>query len=155
MKKIAISLFVLVLTVSFALPCSAGEDFFMQILKEGLVGAGAGAVGGAASGAMGRDIWKGALAGAGVNIVGGALLDSITNQTTYQTQRSYRVQPQQYYYTAQPQTYTVQIQSSPVYASQPSYNTGSTYEEGYQAGYYAGYKAGYTAGFKDGVREAQ
>ena len=41
-----------------------------DLLKEGLLGAGAGAVGGLASGAKGGDVWKGALAGAGVNIVG-------------------------------------------------------------------------------------
>jgi hypothetical protein len=94
-----------------------------DILKQGLLGAGSGAVGGAASGARGGDLWKGALAGAGVNIVGGALLDSISGQKVEDTR-------------------TVD-----------NMNSQTAYSEGYQAGYANSYKAGYTEGYRDGLQE--
>jgi len=96
-----------------------------DILKQGLLGAGSGAVGGAASGAKGGDIWKGALAGAGVNIVGGALLDSISGQKVAETR-------------------TVD-----------NMNSQTAYSDGYQAGYENAYKAGYTEGYREGLRESQ
>ena len=67
-------------SLSFLAQAHAGEDDSRNLLKEGLLGAGSGAIGGAVSGAKGRDLWKGALAGAGVNIVGGALLDSLSGE---------------------------------------------------------------------------
>ena len=96
-----------------------------DILKQGLLGAGSGAVGGAASGAKGGDLWKGALAGAGVNIVGGALLDSISGQKVQETR-------------------TVDNMSSQ-----------TAYSDGYQAGYENAYKAGYTEGYREGLQESQ
>ncbi|MFQ5953182.1 MAG: hypothetical protein ACE5JK_07245 [Candidatus Omnitrophota bacterium] len=95
-----------------------------DLLREGLLGAGAGAVGGAASGAKGGDIWKGALAGAGVNIVGGALLDSMSGDQVDTTQRIDSVSPR------------------------------TAYSDGYEAGYQNGYKQGYTEGYKDGLKES-
>ena len=77
--KIRALVYFLVFAMLLAVPLNevlAGTSS-QDLLRQGLLGAGAGAVGGAASGAKGRDIWKGALAGAGVNIVGGALLDSM------------------------------------------------------------------------------
>lgn len=94
-----------------------------DILKQGLLGAGAGAVGGAASGARGGDVWKGALAGAGVNIVGGALLDSISGERVQHTQRVDSTAPR------------------------------DAYSIGYQDGYQNGYKAGYMEGYREGLRE--
>ena len=95
-----------------------------DLLREGLLGAGAGAVGGAASGARGGDIWKGALAGAGVNIIGGALLDSMSGDQVDTTQRVDSVSPR------------------------------TAYSDGYEAGYQNGYKQGYTEGYKDGLKES-
>ena len=92
-----------------------------DLLKKGLLGAGAGAVGGAASGAKGGDVWKGALAGAGVNIIGGALLDSMSGEKTADVQ---------------------QVDSS---------SPRTAYSDGYEDGYRNGYKQGYTEGFKEGV----
>jgi len=97
-----------------------------DILKQGLLGAGAGAVGGAASGAKGGDVWKGALAGAGVNVVGGALLDSMSGNNSANTQQ----------------------QNADTYGAQNAYSSG------YEAGYGAGYKQGYTEGYKEGLKEA-
>jgi hypothetical protein len=95
-----------------------------DILKQGLLGAGAGAVGGAASGAKGKDVWKGALAGAGVNIVGGALLDSMSGEKVKDVNE-------------------VDSQSAR-----------SAYSDGYEDGYQNGYKKGYTDGYKEGLSEA-
>ena len=103
-----------------AFAATSSSDLF----KQGLLGAGSGAIGGAASGAKGRDVWKGALAGAGVNILGGALLDSISGE---------RVSSVEKVDTAQPRT---------------------AYSDGYEEGYHNGYKAGYTEGYKDGLRES-
>ena len=125
MKKIGISLIIIVLTVSFVVPCFAQRSSSANILRAGLLGAGAGALGGVASGARGEDVWKGALAGAGTNIIGGALLDSISGET---------------------------VQQEAGVAQMPSRDAYST---GYQEGYANGYKAGYLQGYKDGIRESQ
>lgn len=72
------------------------ESGTQKVLKQGLLGAGTGAL---AAGVSGGDAGKGALIGAGTNIIGGALLDAIT--TPSQPQRVYRrpaprqAQPQQ------------------------------------------------------------
>jgi len=61
-----------------------------QVLKQGLLGAGTGAI---ASGMSGGNAGKGALIGAGTNIIGGALLDAISQPA--QPKRVYRRAPQQ------------------------------------------------------------
>jgi hypothetical protein len=99
----------------------ADEEGTKKVLKEGLLGAGAGAVGGWASGAKTGDVWKGALAGAGVNIVGDALLDAISGERVESVDKVSRLDAQ------------------------------NAYKDGYKEGYANGYKQGYTAGFKDGV----
>ena len=124
----------LALAVVF-LTAFAGEGLAQKsssdILKEGLLGAGAGAVGGAASGAKGGDLWKGALAGAGVNVVGGALLDSISGEPVRQQSR---------------------VQQMP---SDDAYKTG--YQDGYTNGYKTGYAAAgneaYAQGYKDAIND--
>jgi hypothetical protein len=60
-----------------------------QVLKQGLLGAGTGAI---ASGMSGGNAGKGALIGAGTNIIGGALLDAISQPA--QPKRVYRRAPQ-------------------------------------------------------------
>ena len=122
MKKIFIVLLITAFMTSIVLPSSA-QNTSSNLLRAGLLGAGAGAIGGAASGAKGRDVWKGALAGAGVNIIGGVLLDSISGERVQTENR------------------VTQMQSRDAYST------------GYEAGFYNGYKAGYTEGLKDGIRE--
>ena len=95
-----------------------------DLLKEGLLGAGSGAVGGLASGAKGGDVWKGALAGAGVNIVGGALLDSISGEKVNDVD------------------HVQQMPSSDAYGA------------GYKEGFNNGYKQGYTQGYKEGIKDS-
>lgn len=122
MKKVFVILIIMGFMVSVVLPSSAQRSS-SDILRAGLLGAGAGAVGGAASGAKGSDVWKGALAGAGINIIGGALLDAISGETV-QTER-----------------HVNQLPSRDAYSS------------GYQEGFYNGYKAGYAEGLRDGITE--
>ena len=73
------------------------EDPTKKILKQGLLGAGTGAI---AAGASGGSAGKGALIGAGTNVIGGALLDTLMggpSQSQPQPQ-----QPQQVYYQQAP-----------------------------------------------------
>ena len=118
------------------------------MLRAGLLGAGAGAVGGAASGGKSRDIWKGALAGIGVNLIGGALLDSISGGNSQPARQTV--------YTREPASH-----SQPVYYhnsngydhGQAQHQSRTSYSEGYQAGYYNGFKEGYLQGLRDAARE--
>ncbi len=104
------------------IPTASGKSS-SDLLKEGLLGAGAGSVGGLASGAKGGDVWKGALAGAGVNIVGGALLDSISGEKVDSVKNVDKMDPQ------------------------------NAYGQGYKEGFNNGYKQGYTQGCKEGIKE--
>jgi len=61
------------------------ESSTAKVLKQGLLGAGTGAI---AAGASGGNAGKGALIGAGTGVIGGALLDAIT--TPSQPRRVYR-----------------------------------------------------------------
>lgn len=124
----AIKMMVCLLVVLGMAVLPRGESFAAQksssnLLKEGILGAGAGAIGGAASGAKGGDVWKGALAGAGVNIIGGALLDSMSGQKVDEAERVDTVSPR------------------------------TAYSDGYEAGYSNGYKKGYSDGYKEGLKE--
>jgi hypothetical protein len=110
---------------AFSFLAYAAQKNSSDLIKEGLLGAGAGAVGGLASGAKGGDVWKGALAGAGVNIVGGALLDSISGEKVDNVER------------------VQQLDSKDAYG------------QGYQEGFNNGYKQGYTQGYKEGLRDKQ
>ncbi len=101
-----------------------GEDESGGILKQGLFGAGVGAV---AAGASGGDAGKGALLGAGTNVVGNLLFGSITGSSQKQQQApAQRTQ----YYKQQPAQYERPPQRS---YSQEEYRRG--YEEGYRTGY--------------------
>lgn len=85
------------------------ESGTSKVLKQGLVGAGTGAL---ASGMSGGDAGKGALIGAGTAVIGNALLDAIT-QPPQQRRKVYRkAAPQQYQqqYQPQPQQYQQQYQ---------------------------------------------
>lgn len=127
--NIRIITIVCLLIVSFMMVFPANEGFARSkttsdLLREGLLGAGAGAVGGAVSGGKGGDLWKGALAGAGVNILGGVLLDGITGKKAQEVERVDSVSPR------------------------------TAYSDGYEDGYRNGYKKGYTDGYKEGLQES-
>jgi len=89
------------------------ESSTSKVLKQGLVGAGTGAL---ASGMSGGNAGKGALIGAGTSIIGNALLDAIT-QPPQQRRKVYRrIPPQQQYppqYQQQQQQYPAQYQQQP------------------------------------------
>lgn len=94
------------------------ESTSQKVLKQGLLGAGTGAI---AAGTTGGKAGEGALIGAGTGIVGGALLDMLTKPAPQSTGRVYRQprsQPQQYQ-----QPYQQQYQAQPQYQAQvPSQN---------------------------------
>jgi hypothetical protein len=96
----------------------SNEDYNKKVLKQGLLGAGTGAI---AAGASGGKAGQGALIGAGTNVIGGALLDTISTPS----QPQYQQQPQQYQYVQQqaPQysqaSYPVQAQGAYVEPPQP------------------------------------
>ena len=92
---------------------SGNEDPNKKILKQGLLGAGTGAI---AAGASGGSAGKGALIGAGTNVIGGALLDTLTTPSAPRAQTQYVQQaPVQY------------VQSTPQYAQQTPQYTQSSY----------------------------
>lgn len=122
MKRLWIVCLAVAFTFMAALSFAASNSS-SDLLKQGLLGAGAGAVGGAASGAKGGDVWKGALAGAGVNIIGGALLDSISGEKVENVDTVGKL------------------------------NSQDAYSQGYQDGFNNGYKQGYTQGYKEGIQE--
>ena len=90
-KKIFVIFAILVLTIfSTSLAYSTDEDT-RNILKQGLLGAGTGAI---AAGTSGGSAGQGALIGAGTNIIGGALLDMLTAPSASTARRA----PQPQYY---------------------------------------------------------
>ena len=106
---------------------SGNEDPNKKIIKQGLLGAGVGAISAEASGGKAG---TGALVGAGTNVIGGALLDSLTAPAPAPQQVQYVQQapPQQVQYVQQ-SSYPVQTQGTvvrqqqePVYYQQaPAY----------------------------------
>ena len=71
------------LVFSWPLPKVEAEDYYTtqdeqnkKVLKQGLMGAGVGAI---ASGTSGGNAGKGALIGAGTNVIGSALIDTLTS----------------------------------------------------------------------------
>ncbi|MDD5681573.1 MAG: glycine zipper family protein [Candidatus Omnitrophica bacterium] len=82
MKKFNIlTIAVLFLTATFiaSLAYCQDDDSTRNVLKQGLLGAGTGAI---ASGASGGNAGTGALIGAGTGVIGGALLDAITTPSS-------------------------------------------------------------------------
>ena len=99
------------------------EDQNLGILRQGLLGAGVGAISAEASGGKAG---QGALIGAGTNVIGGALLSILTGSPT-QTQSQPYQQPYQYQpapaptYYSQPRPVQVQVQPVYVYRQEPVY----------------------------------
>ncbi len=86
--KIFLAGFILIeLSLSCVSPKAGAEDYYTQdqqnkkILKEGVVGAGVGAL---AAGTSGGSAGKGALIGAGTNVIGSALIDTLTSSPSPQ-----------------------------------------------------------------------
>ena len=77
------------------------EDETRGILKQGLLGAGVGAI---SAGASGGKAGQGALIGAGTSVIGSALLDAITGPSASQ-RRSAPPPQDDYYYADQPEEY--------------------------------------------------
>lgn len=79
------------------------DDSTRQILKQGLLGAGTGAI---AAGTSGGNAGQGALIGAGTGVIGSALLDAITSPQQSQ-RRTYAAPPpdDDYYYADDPDMY--------------------------------------------------
>ena len=74
------------------------DDQTRNVLKQGLLGAGVGAI---SSGASGGNAGQGALIGAGTNVIGGALLDAVTTPSAPRRTAQRRVAappPQDEYY---------------------------------------------------------
>jgi hypothetical protein len=144
MRKILTIIVAVFFLEAYLVPNCPADDF-ASILKSGLLGAGAGAVGGAASGAKGRDVWKGALAGAAVNVVGGALLEAMS-QKSAPTRTYYAAAPQQACYAQQQPVVYAQPQAS--YCGQSGSCDLNT--DAYREAYLAGYKDGYAQATRDG-----
>ncbi|MDD5437263.1 MAG: glycine zipper family protein [Candidatus Omnitrophica bacterium] len=72
------------------------DDTTRNVLKNGLLGAGTGAI---ASGASGGNAGKGALIGAGTGALGGILLDAITTPSSSRSSRRSAPPPEDDYYT--------------------------------------------------------
>jgi len=66
------------------------DDSTKQVLKQGLLGAGTGAI---ASGASGGNAGQGALIGAGTGVIGGALLDAMTTPSSSNSRSRRRSAP--------------------------------------------------------------
>ena len=88
------------------------ESGTQKVLKQGLLGAGTGAI---ASGASGGNAGQGALIGAGTGVIGGALLDAITTPSQPQRVRVRRAAPppQQVVVPQQQYQQNVQVQEEP------------------------------------------
>jgi len=124
MKKIILMVVSCVLLAGWCVDAYAADSGII-ILRQGLLGAGTGAVATAATGGRGDAVWKGALIGMGVNVVGGALLDVLTQPST------------QYVVVDRP-------------AARPNPYT-SRARRIYRAGYRTGYRQGYRDGYDDAV----
>jgi len=141
MKKVSLVLLVFVFVVAVVLPVSAQSSSAASILRAGLLGAGSGAIGGAASGADSEDLWIAALTGAGVNIVGGSLLDVITNDNGNVTRQTIQTRP-------------VRVTQQKRKHNRNLINKKHITDKVYTEGFDAGYKAGFTSGFEEGYLAA-
>lgn len=110
LKNIFMICTILLLTAFLANIASATDEDTRNILKNGLLGAGTGAI---AAGTSGGNAGTGALVGAGTGVIGGALLDMITTPSAparraappqqYYDDQSYPDDQGEYYYEEPPQ----------------------------------------------------
>lgn len=94
----------LVLAALLAGVACADEEDTRNILKQGLLGAGVGAI---SAGASGGKAGQGALVGAGTAVIGSALLDAITESPSRSRSRRAPAEPppEDYYYSDEPEDY--------------------------------------------------
>jgi len=123
MRNLLIVAFIAVFVLTGSFGYAAEKKSSSDLLKAGVLGAGAGAVGGLASGGKGGDVWKGALAGAGITIVGGALLDAMSGEKVESVNNVQTMDPE------------------------------NAFGAGYKEGFNNGYKQGYTQGYREGIQE--
>jgi len=121
MKTLTTVILALALCFYAVAPALAAEDASKNILKQGILGAGTGAI---AAGASGGKAGQGALIGAGTGILGNILLDTLTGDNQSQPTQQQRERT----------TQTVDL-----------------YQEAYQEGYTDGFKDGYKEGLKAAV----
>lgn len=97
-KKVFMTLMVVFFTFAATAAAYGIEENTKNVLKQGLLGAGTGAI---ASGVSGGNAGTGALIGAGTNVIGGALLDAMTAPPAASSRSSSRrapAAPQPQYY---------------------------------------------------------
>ena len=126
MKRLSILIIVCLVSAIF---CSTTYADSIAVLKQGLLGAGTGAVASAMSGGKGDRVWQGALAGAGITVVGGALLDMLTGE---------RVSTITYVRNVRPAAVV-----TPIRRTRPSTAYRRVYKQGFRNGYNQGYRDGY------------
>ena len=136
-----LSMIIIVCLVS-AVFCTATYADSITVLKQGLIGAGTGAVASAMTGAKGDAVWKGALAGAGVTVVGGALLDMLTGERVGEVAYVQQYQTPTYVRYAQPVTVVTSV-AEPSRWRRPSSVQRRVYRRGFRDGYRQGYSDGY------------
>jgi hypothetical protein len=142
---------VLVLSV-----CIGGSVFAqssnIDILRQGLLGAGTGAIASSVSGGKSDAIWIGALAGAGVNIIGGSLLDVLTGDSDQKTTvRSTPVRTQPRYYKPSKKQYPQTVRKW--YYEDVAAPVNSGVSQDYLDGYKQGYQEGYLLGYKEAIKD--
>ena len=135
MRSVSVLVMIVFILASFSAAAYADG---IAILRQGLLGAGTGAIATAATGGKGDHVWKGALIGAGVNVVGGALLDVLTGERVGTV--AYAQPSQQVVYVQQAQPAIIQYQ-----ARRPRANSVQRriYRQGFRDGYDRGYQNGY------------
>ena len=141
MKKIILMTVLCLLLAGWCVDAYA-TDAGIVVLRQGLLGAGTGAVATAATGGRGDAVWKGALIGMGVNVVGGALLDILTTPSGNGAVA----------YVNQPQPVTRYVVVDRPSARPNPYVSGA--RRIYKAGYRTGYNTGYGQGYRDGYGNA-
>ncbi len=137
MRAISILVMMAFILASFSVAAYADG---IAILRQGLLGAGTGAIATAATGGKGDRVWKGALIGAGVNVVGGALLDVLTGE---------RVGTVAYAQPAQQIVYVQQAQPAMIRYQRPRPRADSVQRRIYRQGLRDGYDRGYQNGYAD------
>lgn len=103
-KRFNLCIIVVLLVGAFltGLAYSQDDDSSRQILKQGLIGAGTGAI---AASASGGKAGQGALIGAGTSIIGSALLDALTGPPAPRRRSAPPPSDEEYYYADEPEEY--------------------------------------------------
>lgn len=90
--KICLAIFAIAVILTSLAYCQDDDETTRNVLKNGLLGAGTGAI---AAGTSGGNAGKGALIGAGTGVIGGVLLDAITTPSRPAARRRVAAPPPQ------------------------------------------------------------